>query len=117
MSTGIFGPRGPSYSYNTYNYANTSYFNSSVSPYHKSAQYPAKYSKESLYPSYSQFPYQPQIYTPNLMTYSWGKPEITLPSKGLESILVAILVLVVLDLVFVRPLKNSESQTTPPLTL
>lgn len=115
MGTGIFGPRGPSYSYNTSNYVNAPYLTSSVSPYHKSAQYPSIYSTESL--NYSQFPYQPQIYSPNLMTYSWGRPEITLPSKGLESILVAILVLVVLDIVFVRPLKNSESQTAPPLTL
>lgn len=115
MGTGIFGPRGPSYSYYTSDYSNTSYLTSSVSPYHKSVQYPSKYSSGPL--NYSQFPYQPQIYPPNLMTYSWGRPEITLPSKGLESILVAILILVVLDIVFVRPLKNSQSQTAPPLTL
>lgn len=114
MSTGIFGPRGPSYPYNPYSYANTSYLNSSVSPYHKSAQYSSQYSKGPLYPNYSQFPYQTQIHTPNLVNYAWGKPEITLPSKGIESVLVAILILVVLDIVFVRPLKITNVKPLLP---
>lgn len=114
MSSGIFGPRGPSYSYYTNNYATASYINPRVNPYHKSSHNYSNYVNYANgypYPNYSQYPYtsQLQISIPNLTPYSWGKSEVTLPSKGLESILVAILTLVVLDLVFVRPLKNSPS--------
>lgn len=121
---GIFGPRGPSYSYSPNNYLAPSYLpsyvtpsygtpsygNPTLNPYCKSTYgYPhySQYPNASLYPSYPQSPntcaYPSQLN--NFTSYSWGTPEILLPSHGLESVLIGILILVVLDMVIVRPLK------------
>lgn len=114
---GIFGPRGPSYSYYPNNYpapsnVAPSYLTPNLNPsYRTSYAYPqcTQYPNASLSPIYLQSPYTSQIQNPiqNFTSYSWGKPEILLPSKGLESVLIAILILVVLDMVFVRPLKKN----------
>lgn len=126
---GIFGPRGPSYSYSSNNYlapshvtpsyvapsyGTPSYGNLTFNPnYRSSYAYPqySPYPNASLYPSYPQSPNTCAFPNPlnNFTSYSWGTPEILLPSHGLESILIGILILVVLDMVFVRPLKNSTS--------
>ncbi|AHF07319.1 hypothetical protein [Desulfitobacterium metallireducens] len=120
MSSGIFGPRAPSYPL-------PSYFNQPYrSPYGHSSHVPytsPTYSRP-VYPqqftevpqSYATFPYQSlpvrlvypenppyfsnSVYSP-VSQYSKGISE-----QGLETILIAILVLVSLDLVFVRPLKK-----------
>lgn len=111
---GIFGPRGPSYSYYANNqtapfYVTPSYVAPSLTPYLSSSYAYTQYPNTALYPTSSQFLYTGQFQnsTQNISSYGLGKPEIFLPSQGLESVLIAILILVVLDMVFVRPLKNS----------
>jgi hypothetical protein len=117
---GIFGTNGASYPSGSayYPYANTTLipFNRHASSY---PQYPA-YSRnpqQPPYPQNSQNYYYPNYVSNSNWTqypnswpsfsssYSWGSPQVLLPSRGLESVLIAILVLVVLDLIFVRPLK------------
>lgn len=126
---GIFGPRWPSYSYSSNNYlapshvapsfvpssyVAPSYGNLTLNPYYRpSYAYPqySQYSNVSRYPVYPQSPTTRPYQNPiqNHASYNWGTPEIILPSQGLESVLIAILILVVLDMIIVRPLKNSPS--------
>lgn len=129
MSSGIFGPRAPSYPLPSYSNQpfQSSYGLSSPAPYYYYSQHqaytPSAYSQPA-YPqqftrvpqAYANSPYQTlparpvysesfpyfsgSVYSPALQ-YSEGSSE-----RGLEAILIAILVLVSLDLVFVRPLKK-----------
>lgn len=119
---GIFGSTGASYPSGSAYYPHG---NSSLIPFNRHAnsypQYPS-YSpnpqpQQSLYPQKPQNYYYPNYVSNNNLTqyqsswpsysssYSWGSPQVFLPSRGLESILIAILVLVVLDLIFIRPVK------------
>lgn len=111
MGAGIFGPRGPSYSYYPTRYA---------SPYHRS--YPTSYTTSYTNQNYSAYPcgyltpsvspvYYGQIQEPlqNFnYSFSWNTPRIIVPPKGLEIILIATLMLVVLDQIFIRPLKTAQ---------
>lgn len=141
MSSGIFGPRAPSYPLPSYSNQpfQSSYGLSSPAPYYSSKMpshfrpsttycqhqvyTPSAYS-QLAYPqqfigtpqAYANSPYQTlparpvypesfpyfsgSVYSPALQ-YSDGSSE-----RGLEAILIAILVMVSLDLVFVRPLKK-----------
>lgn len=122
MSSGIFGPRAPSYPLPSYSNQpfQSSYGLSSPAPYYYYSQHqvyaPSAYSQPAYPQSYANSPYQTlparpvypesfpyfsgSAYSPALQ-YSEGSSE-----RGLEAILIAILVLVSLDLVFVRPLKK-----------
>lgn len=122
---GIFGPRGPSYSYFPNNYLDSSNaalpsyvtpsyaFPTMTPPYRSSYAYPqySQYHNTSPYPLSPQSPNTRPLQYPsqNSTSYSWGTPSIFLPSRGLESVLIAILILVVLDMLIVRPLKSSPS--------
>jgi hypothetical protein len=104
----------PSYNYSTASY---NYPTASGSPnFYSYQRLPNGYS--NAYPSqnYALYPYSRQSPDSfqNLASYNlgyggnWGKIGIILPSKGLEVILIAILILVALDMIFIRPLKNSN---------
>ncbi|WP_425800320.1 hypothetical protein ACHOLT_10325 [Desulfitobacterium sp. Sab5] len=136
MSSGIFGPRAPSYplpptfnsalqpSYqvpapNPYSYRYSA-FPQQVPSYNFNSAYPCTtipqpgYSQ--FYPqtgySYSHVPVQQQVFVPDYSVYSNAfysqrlQYGVGISSRGLETILIAILILVSLDLIFVRPLKG-----------
>lgn len=133
MSSGIFGPRGPStpsfYPYANYQYAPQQYqyqyqyqYRQHQQPLPSAQHYPQQpfqtyplqsYPQQTLQTTEQQvfspnsFPYSGQSTNlfPYLTSYPWS-PEPVASSKGLESILIAILVLVVLDTLFIRPLKS-----------
>ncbi|AFM01173.1 MULTISPECIES: hypothetical protein [Desulfitobacterium] len=116
MNSTLFGSR-ESYEYPRNYYPNPPY------PYGYSGGYPAyysphlhrpcPYSNPTLFhgqPHLPSYPYpmispaQPPAFAyPNTLTYGWGEPRIIIPNRGLETILIAILILVALDLIFVRP--------------
>lgn len=143
MSSGIFGPRAPSYPRPTYHNQNLrrsygSYPSSAVpslASYPAPASYPAtaSYRVPASYPApapysyaapyhastvpqgYSGRPYPNRpaqvVYPENLPPYSPVYLPVMQYSRscsehGLEAVLIAILVLVSLDLIFVRPLKK-----------
>lgn len=132
MSTGIFGPRSPSYPLPSTSsrsfipsYALPSY-TSYPNPYASKTAYPYPPQATYLQPSYSttmygQLAYTPYQYFPASPVYPKDLPYFT-PSysprispylgdnsaQGLDAILIAILVLVSLDLIFVRPLKMTS---------
>lgn len=105
MSSGIFGPRAPSYLPPSSNYF---------------AQGTSAYSVGSLPPT-TLYPVNPYSASPAGFWYSGAlqqsphsiypyapQHEIDISTKGLEAILVAILVLVSLDLAIIRPLKQGH---------
>ena len=106
MSTGLFGPRGPSYPY----YPNR--YSSPLSPYPNpyTSQTHCAYPNGYLSPINPQYPYPGQLQgsVNALDSYNWSNPRVVFPPKNIESILIAILILVVLDQVFIRPLKNAH---------
>lgn len=125
MNSSLFGARG------SYDYSGNCYL-SSPYPYGHQGVY-ATYSNaypQYTYPQYTypyghahpayehhslpSYPYPlitpaqppvqpPALVYPNTLTYGWGEPRIIIPDRGLETILIAILILVALDLLFVRP--------------
>ena len=107
MSTGLFGPRGPSYPYSPYPRYPTHY-SRPVSPY----SYPYPNQTHLAYPNVYhnsnnlQYLYPGQLQDPTLNSYSWNQPRVFLLPKNLETILIAILILVVLDQIYIRPLKK-----------
>lgn len=136
MSSGIFGPRAPSYplqstlnpvSQTSYRhpaaapyYYRNSGFSQQVTPYTPYSTYPRTAFPQSgysqLYPqtrcSHYSVPVQQQGFVPDYYVYSntFYSPRLQygagISSRGLETILIAILILVSLDLIFVRPLKG-----------
>ncbi|MEA4902422.1 hypothetical protein [Desulfitobacterium sp.] len=138
MSSGIFGPRAPSYPRPTYYNQNLRRSYGSYPPpssvpspasYPAPASYPttasyrvpasysytAPYHAASVPQAYSGRPYPnmpaPVVYPENLPPYSPVYLPVMQYSRscsehGLEAVLIAILVLVSLDLIFVRPLKK-----------
>lgn len=137
MSTGIFGPRAPSYPLpQTYNSSlQPSYKVPAPNPY--SYRYPGSFPQQipsssfnsaytratipqygyaQAYPQYgypsSPAPLQQQGLVPDYPVYTnaFYSPRLQygagISARGLETILIAILILVSLDLIFVRPLKG-----------
>ena len=98
--------------YPTQNYSyNNNYRSSSHNPYSYRYQRPTnfhnRYSYGNSYPQYSQN----SLY--NVTPYSLSYPQAFIhTSKGVEIILIAILVLVALDLIFIRPTKLTRPFTT-----
>lgn len=138
MSTGIFGPRAPSYplpptlnsvaqpSYGfsapkPYSYRNC-WGTQQVTPYNPYSAYPRTPIPQPIYsPVYPQagyshysVPAQQQGFFPDYSEYcsTFYSPRLQygvgISSRGLETILIAILILVSLDLIFVRPLKMHQ---------
>lgn len=136
MSSGIFGPRAPSYPLPSApsSALQPSYRVSAPSPYsYRYSGFPQQipsYNSYSSYPrtmfpqpGYSQVypqtgcsqysaPVQQQVLVPDYSVYSNAfysqrlQYGVGISSRGLETILIAILILVSLDLIFVRPLKG-----------
>jgi hypothetical protein len=118
MNTGLFGRHGTYYpSYTNYN------LSSYPGIYQKSINAQTAYPSGHLNPNYSSYPsnavYSTYPYTPNYFysswrpiqtfsSYNWNTPEVIVSPRGLESILIAILLLLVLDHAFIRPLKNAH---------
>lgn len=129
MNSCLFGSRDSfeqsSYYYTPYSYpypnnAPASYFRVNT-PYsngfyqyptsqHPQLPCPYPYGNSNLSYSLSSVPSYPNTITSypstlpyaHNLSYNWGKPEVIIPSQGLETILIAILILVALDLLFVR---------------
>lgn len=135
MNSGIFGPRGPSTPsfnpYANYQYAPQQYQYKYQYQY-RQLQQPLQYAQHCSQQPFQRYPLQPypqqtlqpaeqQVFSPysfapyagqsaNLFPYLTSYPwsaELVASSKGLEIILIAILILVVLDTLFVRPFKAS----------
>lgn len=127
MNSSLFGSRG-SYDYSGNYYPSSSYpyghsgaYAAYPNPYPQHTYPQCTYSYGNAHPSYerpslpsyaysypmpapAQPPVQPPtLVYPNTLTYGWGEPRIIIPDRGLETILIAILILVALDLLFVRP--------------
>ncbi|AGA69803.1 hypothetical protein Desdi_2379 [Desulfitobacterium dichloroeliminans LMG P-21439] len=116
----------PYYSHQNYGYTGYTYLPSQTQisypsyPY-RNSDYPTRPQLSYSYPQQmttpstnSQFlvpsqPHDPYPYSyekynsPQNLTYLWREPEPMIPSQGLETLLIAILVLTALDMLFVRP--------------
>ncbi|MGE4271651.1 MAG: hypothetical protein AB7E31_02085 [Desulfitobacterium sp.] len=90
-----------------YPYGNSGYPARAQLPYFSPQQMtsPSTNSQVFLPPQpHHYYPYSYEKYNPpQSLTYLWREPELMIPSQGLETILIAILILIALDMLFVRP--------------